>query len=35
VSSLSIATGFVGVVALLGGLAFVRWVPMFVPRVRP
>ncbi|MET0780171.1 MAG: MFS transporter [Microbacterium sp.] len=35
VSSLSIATGFVGGVALLGGLAFVRWVPMFVPRVRP
>ena len=35
VSSLSIATGFVGVVALLGGLAFVRWVPMFVPRVSP
>ena len=24
-----------GVVALLGGLAFVRWVPMFVPRVHP
>ena len=35
VTSLSIATGFVGVVALLGGLAFVRWVPMFVPRVHP
>ncbi len=33
VSSLSIATGFVGVVALLGALAFVRWVPMFVPRL--
>ena len=32
VSSLSIATGFVGGVALLGALAFVRWVPMFVPR---
>jgi MFS family permease len=31
-SSLSIATGFVGGVALLGALAFVRWVPMFVPR---
>jgi MFS family permease len=35
VSSLSIATGFVGGVALLGALAFVRWVPMFVPRMRP
>ena len=32
ISSLSIATGFVGAVALLGALAFVRWVPMFVPR---
>ncbi|MGH7293219.1 MAG: MFS transporter, partial [Myxococcota bacterium] len=35
VSSLSIATGFVGGVALLGALAFLRWVPMFVPRARP
>lgn len=34
VTSLSIATGFVGGVALLGALAFVRWVPMFVPRAR-
>jgi MFS family permease len=33
-SSLSIATGFVGGVALLGALAFVRWVPMFVPRAQ-
>jgi MFS family permease len=32
VTSLSVATGFVGGVALLGALAFVRWVPMFVPR---
>ena len=31
-TSLSIATGFVGGVALVGALAFVRWVPMFVPR---
>ncbi|MCR2809250.1 MULTISPECIES: MFS transporter [unclassified Microbacterium] len=32
--SLSIATGAVGVMALLGAVAFVRWVPRFVPRVR-
>jgi MFS family permease len=32
VTSLSVATGFVGGVALLGALAFVRWVPIFVPR---
>lgn len=32
--SLSIATGFVGVVGLLGALAFLRWVPRFVPRAR-
>jgi len=32
VSSLSIATGAAGVVGLLGALAFVRWVPRFVPR---
>jgi MFS family permease len=31
-TSLSVATGFVGGVALVGALAFVRWVPMFVPR---
>jgi hypothetical protein len=35
VSSLSIATASSASCALLGGLAFVRWVPMFVPRVRP
>jgi MFS family permease len=34
VSSLSVATGFAGVVALLGGWAFGRWVPIFVPRTR-
>jgi len=33
--SLSLATGLVGVVGLLGAGAFVRWVPMFVPRTRP
>lgn len=30
-SSLALATGFVGVVGLLGAVAFVRWVPRFVP----
>lgn len=30
-ASLSIATGFVGAVGLLGALAFLRWVPRFVP----
>ncbi|GAA3211114.1 MFS transporter [Microbacterium terregens] len=34
VFSLSVATGAVGVMALLGAVAFVRWVPRFVPRVR-
>jgi MFS family permease len=34
VFSLSVATGFVGGVALLGAVAFLRWVPMFVPRAR-
>lgn len=32
VSSLSIATGAIGAVALLGAFAFLRWVPRFVPR---
>lgn len=31
-STLSIATGVVGAIGLLGALAFVRWVPRFVPR---
>ncbi|MFT4229182.1 MAG: MFS transporter [Microbacterium sp.] len=31
-SSLAIATGAVGVLALLGAAAFARWVPRFVPR---
>lgn len=34
VSSLSIATGFVGGVGFLGAIAFLRWVPRFVPRPR-
>lgn len=34
VSSLALATGAIGVLALLGAAAFVRWVPRFVPRVR-
>ena len=33
-ASLSIAVGMVGVIGLVGALAFVRWVPRFVPRVR-
>lgn len=33
--SLSVATGAIGVVGLLGAAAFVRWVPRFVPRARP
>ncbi|HEX5857343.1 MAG TPA: MFS transporter, partial [Microbacterium sp.] len=33
--SLALATGFVGIVGLLGAVAFVRWVPRFVPRQRP
>lgn len=32
VASLSIAAGGIGLVGLLGALAFVRWVPRFVPR---
>ncbi|HEX5727829.1 MFS transporter [Microbacterium sp.] len=35
VSSLSIATGAVGAIGLLGAFAFLRWVPRFVPQVRP
>ncbi|MEV8368833.1 MFS transporter [Microbacterium sp. NPDC064584] len=31
-SSLGLATGAIGVVALLGAVAFARWVPMFVPK---
>ncbi|MCC2034141.1 MFS transporter [Microbacterium allomyrinae] len=35
VASLAIATGAVGAIGLLGALAFVRWVPRFVPRTTP
>ena len=32
VSSLAIGTGVIGVIGLLGAVAFLRWVPRFVPR---
>jgi hypothetical protein len=32
VSTLGVATGAMGVIALLGALGFWRWVPMFVRR---
>jgi len=32
ISSLAIATGAMGLIAFLGAIAFVRWVPRFVPR---
>ncbi|MFB7891484.1 MFS transporter [Microbacterium sp. NPDC056044] len=35
VASLSIATGMMGAIGLVGALAFVRWVPRYVPRARP
>ncbi|MBW9118552.1 MFS transporter [Microbacterium trichothecenolyticum] len=35
VASLSVATGVMGAIGLVGALAFVRWVPRYVPRVRP
>lgn len=35
VASLSVATGVMGAVGLVGALAFVRWVPRYVPRTRP
>lgn len=34
VSTLSIATGAIGAIGLLGAVAFVRWVPRFIPRAR-
>ncbi|MFF2484840.1 MFS transporter [Microbacterium sp. NPDC058062] len=34
VASLSVATGIMGAIGLVGALAFVRWVPRHVPRVR-
>jgi len=30
--SLAIGTGVMGVIGLLGALAFLRWVPRFIPR---
>lgn len=35
VSSLAVATGVMGLVALLGVAGFVRWIPRFVPRHKP
>jgi MFS family permease len=35
VASLAVATGAIGAIGLVGALAFVRWVPRFVPRARP
>lgn len=32
--SLSVATGVVGAIGLLGAAAFARWVPRYVPRRR-
>ncbi|MFL0412144.1 MFS transporter [Microbacterium paludicola] len=32
VASLSVAAGGIGVIGLLGALAFIRWVPRYVPR---
>jgi MFS family permease len=34
VGSLAVATGVMGAIGLLGALAFVRWVPRYVPRTR-
>lgn len=34
-ASLAMATGVMGAIGLLGALAFVRWVPRYVPRTRP
>ena len=34
-TSLAAATGLMGAVGLVGALAFVRWVPRYVPQVRP
>ena len=35
VSSLAVATGAIGLISLLGAVAFVRWVPRFVPKAKP
>ncbi|MFE7845200.1 MFS transporter [Microbacterium sp. NPDC057407] len=34
ISTLSIATGAMGFIGLIGAAAFVRWVPRFIPRAR-
>jgi len=34
VASLAVATGVMGGIGLLGALAFIRWVPRYVPRTR-
>ena len=34
-TSLAVATGAVGLIGFLGAVAFVHWVPRFVPRSRP
>ncbi|MFC8682629.1 MFS transporter [Microbacterium ureisolvens] len=34
-ASLAVATGVMGAIGLVGALAFVRWVPRYVPRVKP
>ena len=33
-ASLSVATGIMGAIGLVGAFAFVRWVPRYVPRAR-
>jgi hypothetical protein len=33
-ASLAVASGVMGAIGLLGALAFVRWVPRYVPRAR-
>lgn len=35
VASLPIAAGVMGVVGVVGALGFLRWIPQFVPRVKP
>ena len=35
VATLSVATGVMGAIGLVGAFAFVRWVPRYVPRTRP
>ncbi|MBK0419665.1 MFS transporter [Leucobacter sp. CSA1] len=35
VSSLAVASGVIGGIALLGAVGFIRWVPRYIPRARP